>query len=428
MSDSFPRQYARTHGFNLGNPRSIEVGSDGARVAFLRTPAGDDTNAALWVYDVAEDAERQVEGPTEEGHITDAERDRRERMREAQTGVVTYAADPALTVAAYVVGQQLLVADLTTGTSRTVSTGGSGVRPAARSHGLAGGLRHRRSPARHRPRRRDRSATGPRRTPRRALGARRVHRRGGDGTTAWLLVVAGRTADVGVPRGRAARADLAHRQPDRSGCRATGGSLSASGDRQRDRHAARRGGGRRSCRGGLGSRGVRVPGRCVVDAGRPAARLGAIARPAHRAGAGDRSGLGRDGTGLEGRRRDLDPHHPRGPGVAPRRTAAHGRPSRRYAPVAGRRRTRHARGTAGRFGDRRERRRGVPCHGGAHRDACVAPVGGWFPRAALGWRRGPRRGGGRRSHRPGVRDRSGAVPGSDRVTRRRSRPHLRSVR
>ena len=55
MTDSFPRQYARTHGFNLGNPRSIEVGSDGARVAFLRTPAGDDTNAALWVYDVNED-------------------------------------------------------------------------------------------------------------------------------------------------------------------------------------------------------------------------------------------------------------------------------------------------------------------------------------------------------------------------------------
>ncbi|MGB7804130.1 MAG: S9 family peptidase, partial [Actinomycetota bacterium] len=92
MSDSFPRQYARTHGFNLGNPRSIEVAPDGARVTFLRTPAGDDTNAALWVYDVAEDAERQVEGSTEEGHITDAERDRRERMREAQTGVVTYAA------------------------------------------------------------------------------------------------------------------------------------------------------------------------------------------------------------------------------------------------------------------------------------------------------------------------------------------------
>jgi len=124
MGDSFPRQYARTHGFNLGNPRSIQVGSDGARVAFLRTPAGDDTDAALWVYDVAEDRERQVEGPTEEGHITDAERDRRERMREAQTGVVTYAADPELTVAAFVVGQQLLVADLTTGTSRTVSPAG----------------------------------------------------------------------------------------------------------------------------------------------------------------------------------------------------------------------------------------------------------------------------------------------------------------
>ena len=222
-----------------------------------------------------------------------------------------YAADPALTVAAFVVGQQLLVADLTTGTSRTVSPAGPAFDPRPDPTGsrvayVTDGALHV-----HRPRRRDRSAAGPRRTSRRALGARRVHRRGGDGTTARLLVVAGRAADVGVPRGRAARADLAHRQPDRSGRRAAGGALSASGDRQRDRHVARGGGGRRPRRGGLGSRGVRVPGRRVVDVGRPAAGLGAIARPAHRARAGDRSGHGRDGTGLEGPRRDLDPHRPR---------------------------------------------------------------------------------------------------------------------
>ena len=37
MADSFPRQYARTRGFNLGTPRSFSVADDGSRVAFLRT-------------------------------------------------------------------------------------------------------------------------------------------------------------------------------------------------------------------------------------------------------------------------------------------------------------------------------------------------------------------------------------------------------
>ena len=82
-------------GHTRGRSRSP---SDGSRVAFLRTPAGDDPHASLWVYDVADDREREIfEGPPEEGHVTDAERDRRERMRERQTGVVTYAADPDLT-------------------------------------------------------------------------------------------------------------------------------------------------------------------------------------------------------------------------------------------------------------------------------------------------------------------------------------------
>ncbi len=115
MPDSFPRQYARTRGFNLGLPRSFQVASDGSRVAFLRTPAGDDSLASLWVYDVAQGAGALRRGRCARGH------DHRRRTgppgtrRERQTGVVTFAADPELRTASFVVGQDLIVADLESG-------------------------------------------------------------------------------------------------------------------------------------------------------------------------------------------------------------------------------------------------------------------------------------------------------------------------
>ena len=119
MTDSFPRQYARTRGFNLGLPRSFTVASDGSRVVFLRSPAGGDPLAALLVYEVADDKERVIFDPAAavgaEGRITDEERDRRERAGERLTGVVSYATDPLARVASFVVGEGLFVADLTGG-------------------------------------------------------------------------------------------------------------------------------------------------------------------------------------------------------------------------------------------------------------------------------------------------------------------------
>ena len=52
VSDSYPRQAARTRSFNLGLPRAFRIADDGARVAFLRSRAGDDPVAGLWVLDV----------------------------------------------------------------------------------------------------------------------------------------------------------------------------------------------------------------------------------------------------------------------------------------------------------------------------------------------------------------------------------------
>jgi dipeptidyl-peptidase 4 len=117
MTDTFPRQNARTRGFSLGLPRGLAIAPDGSRVAFLRSSAGDDPVSALWVYDVAEDAERVVFDPRTageaEGELIGEERDRRERAGEHQTGVVAYATDQALTRAAFLLGDQLHLADLT---------------------------------------------------------------------------------------------------------------------------------------------------------------------------------------------------------------------------------------------------------------------------------------------------------------------------
>ena len=51
MTDSFPRQKARTRNFTLGEPRSFQVAADGSRVTFLRSSQGDDPRNALWAFD-----------------------------------------------------------------------------------------------------------------------------------------------------------------------------------------------------------------------------------------------------------------------------------------------------------------------------------------------------------------------------------------
>ena len=123
MTDSFPRQHGRTRGFNLGLPRALTVASDGTRVVFLRSRAGDDPVAALWVYDVERDEERLVFDPLAAGEagngaterLTREELDRRERAGEKQTGVVAFACDPPARTASFVVGERLHVVHLVTG-------------------------------------------------------------------------------------------------------------------------------------------------------------------------------------------------------------------------------------------------------------------------------------------------------------------------
>jgi dipeptidyl-peptidase 4 len=116
-ASSFPRRHARTRGFTLGRPRGFQVGADGARVAFLRSAAGDDPVNRLWVLELASGAERLVADPArllggDPGDVPPEERARRERARERAGGIVAFAADLDLTVASFALAGRLFVADL----------------------------------------------------------------------------------------------------------------------------------------------------------------------------------------------------------------------------------------------------------------------------------------------------------------------------
>ncbi|MPZ89681.1 MAG: prolyl oligopeptidase family serine peptidase [Nitriliruptorales bacterium] len=113
---SFPRQYAATQRFSLGQPRGVTVSPDGGRVVFLRALSGRDPATGLWVLDTAGGRERLVGDPaalgTGDGVLTEEERLRRERVRESATGITSYATDRAVRIAAFAVAGQLFTADL----------------------------------------------------------------------------------------------------------------------------------------------------------------------------------------------------------------------------------------------------------------------------------------------------------------------------
>ncbi len=119
MTESFPRQQARTRHFTLGLPRSFQISPVGDQVAFLRSKGGGDPVTCLWMLDVATGAERLVADPAVLGDattgLTAQERRRRERVREQAAGIVAFACDAALSVAAFTLAGQVFVADLTAG-------------------------------------------------------------------------------------------------------------------------------------------------------------------------------------------------------------------------------------------------------------------------------------------------------------------------
>jgi dipeptidyl-peptidase-4 len=132
MTDTCPRQYARTQRFTLGEPRNLTVSPDEQRVVFLRSRAGDDPVNCLWVADLATGAEQLVADPVAllAGHAADddtlsaEERARRERMREGAGGITAYATDAAVSVAAFTLAGRLFTAGLLTARARELPVQG----------------------------------------------------------------------------------------------------------------------------------------------------------------------------------------------------------------------------------------------------------------------------------------------------------------
>src|SRR5215207_3274762 len=131
MTDSFPRQYARTQRLTLGEPRDVTVSHDGRRAVFLRSRAGDDPVNCLWVQDLHSGTERLVADPlvllssgAADEDLPPEERARRERTRELASGITAYATDEQVTVTAFALAGRLFVAGLLSGVARELPVEG----------------------------------------------------------------------------------------------------------------------------------------------------------------------------------------------------------------------------------------------------------------------------------------------------------------
>jgi dipeptidyl-peptidase 4 len=100
--ESYPRQKARTRGFQLGRPRSITVLDDG-RVLFARSASGTSAVNDLWLLADNEQPVVDVARLPIIGELPAAERARRERLREVTSGITQYSVDEAGRTAVFTV-------------------------------------------------------------------------------------------------------------------------------------------------------------------------------------------------------------------------------------------------------------------------------------------------------------------------------------
>ena len=128
--ESYPRQSARTQRYTLGEPRDVVVSPDGRRIVFLRSRGPIDPVNCLWVVDASTGEERLVADPDvllrgrDETTLPPEELARRERAREAATGITTYATDAQVTVTAFAIAGRLFVAGLLSGQARELPVAG----------------------------------------------------------------------------------------------------------------------------------------------------------------------------------------------------------------------------------------------------------------------------------------------------------------
>src|SRR6266516_3890674 len=117
VTDTFPRQQARTQRFTLGVPRSFEISPDGNLIAFLRSKGGSDPVNCLWLLDVATGQEHLIADPAQLGadgsNLDPEERARRERSREQAAGIVAFSCDGDFRLAVFGLSGRVYAADLT---------------------------------------------------------------------------------------------------------------------------------------------------------------------------------------------------------------------------------------------------------------------------------------------------------------------------
>lgn len=106
--ETFPRQKARTRFFQLGRPRSFVCAPDRPRALFIRSASGSDDRGCLWLLDLdGEPVERMLVDSARLGgedlDLPDAERARRERMREVTAGITGFSTDQSLSTALFTV-------------------------------------------------------------------------------------------------------------------------------------------------------------------------------------------------------------------------------------------------------------------------------------------------------------------------------------
>jgi dipeptidyl-peptidase-4 len=133
-SETFPRANARTQRFTRGAPRSLHLDPSGCQLLFVRSSGGSDPVGSLWRLDTATGEETLVADPrvllgNAGEELSAEERARRERSREASSGVVGYATDTAATVAAFSLSSRLWLADLAGGTVRELPAAGAVIDP-----------------------------------------------------------------------------------------------------------------------------------------------------------------------------------------------------------------------------------------------------------------------------------------------------------
>jgi len=130
VTDTFPRQFARTQRFTLGEPRNTSVSGDGRRVLFLRSAGGSDPVNSLWVVDTETGGERQIADPrdllgsADDDELPPEERARRERLREGAAGITAYATDAKSSVVAFALAGKLFVAGVISGQARLLDVEG----------------------------------------------------------------------------------------------------------------------------------------------------------------------------------------------------------------------------------------------------------------------------------------------------------------